>query len=194
MRLLNTSTLKLTLAAICLFAAVYLIAVPNSLQRLANSDSLKGLQTSFSLDDQYLSGLSPEKPFFITAVFAGCPSTCPANLQTLARLQDTFHQEVEFALISLDLDASASSVKSWSEQVLPGAIVIHVNSEPELRQLMRQLPEPFLPANSSLHHTGAIYLMHPQKAGLIKYRPQDHDFILTDLLYLQQHRPAHEKS
>ncbi|EMR12758.1 hypothetical protein MPL1_08434 [Methylophaga lonarensis MPL] len=184
----------IALALLCLLLAVLLIAEPGRLLKLDKALAVHGFQTGFKLDHHLLATLPSDKPYLVTAVFAECPDVCPMNMNTLAHLAERFKDDLGFVLISLDVGADKTGVQAWAELALPGAMVIHADVDAQLRQIMRQLPESFYPAKGTIHHSGAIYLMYPNRPGLIKYRAQDRQYIYDDILTLKLNRQQHASS
>lgn len=175
-------TLILSVAAmLSIFSSHQLIAA-------INPSALNGVETRFQLNRQaFHLDETTTRPLLITGLFSSCKSTCPANISLLRQLKATDQAEFDYLFINLRPDEnSAELLNAYLSGFAPNMQLLLPQDSKELVQLMRMLPENFSLQKTSVHHSGNIYLHHPNGKGLITYTQPDAQHIINDLSILQQ--------
>lgn len=169
-------------------AAMILILSSNQIIAAINPSALNGVETRFQLDSEaFQLNETSTRPLLITGLFSSCQTTCPANISLLRQLKATDRAEFDYLFINLRPDENAAELlNAYLSGFAPDMQLLLPQDKEELVQLMKVLPENFSLQTTSVHHSGNIYLHHPNGKGLITYRQPDVQHIINDLLTLQQ--------
>jgi cytochrome oxidase Cu insertion factor (SCO1/SenC/PrrC family) len=165
-----------------------LILMSHQLTAAVIPGTLNGIETRLQLPEKPFSiDASSTTPLLITGLFSTCKTTCPANINLLRQVNSAYQADLSYLFINLKPDdASTKFLTEYLSEFAPAMQLLMPKDRRALSQLMALLPENFSDNQNTAHHSGYIYLYHPNAKGLITYRSSNSQHIIDDLLILQR--------
>lgn len=179
--------LHITITTLLIFAGMLLILTSDKLIAAVLPGKLNGIETRLQLTQKPFDISESSAPLLITGIFSTCESTCPANISLLRKVKTAYQGDLSYLFINLKLrDDSAEILNEYLSMFAPDMQLIVPEDRRALNQFMAWLPENFSDNQNTTHHSGYIYLYHPNAKGLITYRSPNSQNIIDDLLILQR--------
>ncbi|THK42133.1 hypothetical protein E8Q33_04935 [Methylophaga sp. SB9B] len=182
------SILHIVFTLLLIITGMVLILTSHKLTAAVIPGSLNGIETRLQLTEKpFAVGESSSSPLLITSLFSSCRSTCPANISLLRKVNTGYQGDLSYLFINLKPgDDSAEALTEYLSEFAPAMQILIPKDGQALSELMALLPENFSDQQNTAHHSGYIYLSHPNAKGLITYRSPNSQHILDDLLILQR--------
>lgn len=175
--------------------ALYLFYIPphQLLNKLTGGLGIYGFETeltltSYLMEDQFGNLKSwqdfADKPLYLTIGFTACRLTCPVTMKRYQQMANITGDKVRYALLTIDpKNDTTQQLANYLGALNPEFVGLRVNDTDQFKKQISELQQVIYATGEqgNIEHKSYIYLIHPQRSGLIIYTKPDIDLMINDL-------------